>query len=57
MFAVAFFLVLGYAGTMATGALDFYGYGHYFIVLFCAPVGITSLSYLIILGGSPPKNY
>jgi hypothetical protein len=29
LFVVAFFPVLGYVGTMAMGAIDIYGDGHY----------------------------
>jgi hypothetical protein len=44
LFAVAFFPVPGYVRTMATGAFDFYGDCHNFIVFLCAPVVIISLS-------------
>jgi hypothetical protein len=44
LFAAAFFSVSGYVGTVAMGALDFYGDQHDFIVFLCAPVVITPLS-------------
>jgi hypothetical protein len=33
---------------MAMGALEFYGYGHDFIVFPCVPVVITPLSYFVV---------
>jgi hypothetical protein len=42
-----FFSVSGYAGALATGAIDPYGYNHNIIVLLCVPVVITSPSYFV----------
>jgi hypothetical protein len=45
--AVAFFPVPGYAGAVATGALNFYRDWHDFIVFLCALFVSTPLSYFV----------